>query len=143
MIIIICIQNLHNLSLYKSTVPSVGLAECVTMGTFKGGGTGVLEGKSLSLMTTGSDLFADTTPLFCCVAVLTPLELFSSDGGGTSFTSVVALESDLLASLSSEDKPFALSCSSLYIMITSIKLMIRLDSNQTPSMKIRVWFNTR
>ena len=110
---IICIQNPHNLSLYKSTVPSVGLAECVTMGTFKGGGIGVLEGRSLSLMTTGSDFFDDTTPFFCCVAALTLLVLFSSDGGKTSFTSVVALESDLLASLSSDVKPFALSCSSL------------------------------
>ena len=109
----ICIQNLHKLSLYKSTVPSVGLVECVTMGTFKGGGTGVLEGRSPSLMTTGAETFAETTPLFCCVTALTLLVLFSSDGGGTSITSVVALESNLLASLSSEVKPLALSCSSL------------------------------
>ena len=86
------------------------------MGTFKGGGRGVLEGRSLSLMTTGSGFFAEVTPLFCCVTVLVVLVLFSSTGGGgaTSITSGSALELDLLDSVSSEVNPFALSCSSLY-----------------------------
>ena len=64
---------------YKLTnVPSVGLAKCVTIGTFKGGGTGVLEGRSPSLMTTGSGFLIEAIPLFCCVAVLVLLLFLSS-----------------------------------------------------------------
>ena len=82
------------------------------MGTFKGGGIGVLEGRSLSLMTITSGFFTEATPLLCCVTVLLLLlsVLFTSaegggGGGAISITSRSVLASDLLASMSAEDKP--------------------------------------
>ena len=87
------------------------------MGIFRGGGAGVLEGRSLSSTAIGSNFSAEDTPLFCCCGTVverfsdTMLVLFSSKGGSTSFISGSGLEVDLLSS--SGAKPFALSFSSL------------------------------
>ena len=125
-------------------VPSVGLVECVTMGTFKGGGRGVLVGKSLSLMTTGSGCFTEATPFFCCVIVVVlAMVLFSSTGGGggrggaISITSGSALEWDLVASISSVDKPCALSLSSLYRKVYyDMILFMRKKYSPNPCLKM-------